>query len=149
MWTVTRQQERGGLRIVEVTNGEVGMNMLPAMSTLEYSQHETKETALKAAEHVCNLWIEDTKNQPGYVPQIKVIEVEEKQEEEKTLDFEIDEPQKTEEPPANESTVTEESCESQENVAESETTNTQSPPEEEEAPVEKPKRVRRNTKKEG
>lgn len=87
MWTITRQQEPGGLRVVEVTNGEVGEHCLPAWSVRvwrshEYAKFNTKEEAMVEAEKICKIWIEATKNQPGYVPQIKVVETEEPQNEE-------------------------------------------------------------------
>jgi hypothetical protein len=78
MWTVTRQIYKGGLRIVEIVNGsiaEASDNMLPKNYVGEGGSFETFEQANEIAMNILRAWQRDTSEQPGYVPQLRVVEL--------------------------------------------------------------------------
>jgi len=134
MWTVTRQYKTGGLRIVEVTNSEPSIDMLPACYLKEYKHFEDKAEAVEVAENICKLWTKDTHNMPGYAPQIRFKEVEEK-ESKQPIEEEESEPVEEEVPAVDEEPVVEEPVVEEEPVFE--------PVVEEEPVPEKKTRVRR------
>lgn len=74
MWTVTRQALKGGLRIVEVVEGDinsVSSNILPTMYEGEGQSFDSLVVAEKVAQKICNEWYEHVKNDAGYMPQIQ------------------------------------------------------------------------------